>query len=103
MRQSSQTLFSEKTVLLQNREYGLLALLRCKRELDLTVQYVKDSIRRISLREDNLFLFVLTKAILVGDSCDQSVKTRARGRSWFRCHRDFPTGIAGPHGPCSRL
>jgi len=33
-------------------------------QLDLTVQYVKDSIRRISLREDNLFPFVLTNDIL---------------------------------------
>ena len=102
MRQSSQALFTEKTILLQNREYGLLALLRYKRELDLTVQYVKDSIRRISLQKDNLFLSVLTEGILLDDSCDQNVKTRARGRSWFRCHRDIPTGIAGPHGRCSR-
>src|SRR6476646_7344512 len=102
MKQPSQTLFTEKTILLQNSEYGLLALLRYKRELDLTVQYVKDRIRRISLRVDNLFLFVLTEDILVDDSCDQSIKTRARGRSWLRCHRDFPTVIAGPHGRCSR-
>ena len=82
-RHSRQTLFTQKAILLHYREYGLLALLGDKRELDLTVQYVKDGIRRIALRKDRLFFLYSRTVFLSTIFAIRVLKPRREGAVGF--------------------